>query len=169
MRRSRTTAWIALAAMLLHVLAMPLAGSLSAETKRLLGWGGYCPLAQQLEHAGHAQVAADQDDSAPAAHHASMPQCCCGAGFAGLAALPSATPPLPIRVLWCGCACPPSLHCCQRRASNGRRSIPAPPPSPEAGCSALSISNRTGIAAATARRCPIARRLCRRATNPLQG
>ena len=95
MRRSRTTAWIALAAMLLHLLAMPLAGSLSAETKRLLGWGGYCPLAQQLEHAGHAQAAADQHDSGPAAHHASMPQCCCGASFAGLAVLPSATPSLP--------------------------------------------------------------------------
>ncbi|MCW3150451.1 DUF2946 domain-containing protein [Stutzerimonas stutzeri] len=95
MRRRRSTAWIACLAMLLHVLAMPLAGSLSAETKRLLGWGGYCPLAQQLEHAGHAQVTADQEDSAPAAHHAGMPQCCCGAGFAGFAALPSAVPPLP--------------------------------------------------------------------------
>lgn len=95
MRRSRTTAWIALAAMLLHVLAMPLAGSLSAETKRLLGWGGYCPLAQQFEHAGHAQISADPQDSGPAAHHGGMPQCCCGGGFAGFAALPSAAPPLP--------------------------------------------------------------------------
>lgn len=96
MRRSRTTARIALAAMLLHVLAMAFAGGLAAETRRLLGWGGYCPLAQPLEHAGHAVLAADAgDDSGPAAHHAGMPQCCCGAGFAGLAALPSATPPLP--------------------------------------------------------------------------
>src|SRR5690606_19264599 len=83
-----------ISAMHLHVLAFPLAGGLSAESKRLLGWGGYCPLAQQLEHAGHAQASADQDDSDSAAHHTGMPQCCCGAGFAGLAALPSATPPL---------------------------------------------------------------------------
>ncbi|MBX7270273.1 DUF2946 domain-containing protein [Stutzerimonas chloritidismutans] len=94
MTRRRLPAWLASLALLIHLLSMPLSGLLPAETKRLLGWSGHCPLmqAQQHSHARHESTARGEHE--PSAH-GGMPPCCCCAGSMGLAALPGAAPLLP--------------------------------------------------------------------------
>lgn len=94
MTRRRLPAWLASLALLVHLLSMPLSGLLPAESKRLLGWSGHCPLmqAQQHSHALHESTAHGEHE--PSAH-GGMPPCCCCAGSMGLAALPGAAPLLP--------------------------------------------------------------------------
>jgi len=91
-------AWIACLALLLHLLLMPASGSMPVQTKRLMGWGGYCGSAEapvrggdeQFSHAEHAD-----HDHPDAAHHALMQHCCCGVSAVSLAA----PPPIPSRLL----------------------------------------------------------------------
>lgn len=96
-------AWIACLALLLHLLLMSASGSMPVQTKRLMGWGGYCGSAEapvrggdeQFSHAEHAD-----HDHPDAAHHALMQHCCCGVSAVSLAALPPAAPaPIPSRLL----------------------------------------------------------------------
>ena len=77
--------------------------SMPVQTKRLMGWGGYCGSAEaqvrggdeQFSHAEHAD-----HDHPDAAHHALMQHCCCGVSAVSLAALPPASPaPIPSRLL----------------------------------------------------------------------
>src|SRR3546814_15728739 len=94
MTRRRLPAWLASLALLIHLLSMPLSGLLPAETKRLLGWSGHCPLmqAQQHSHARHESTARGEPE--PSAH-GGIPPCRRCAGSMGLAAPPGAAPLLP--------------------------------------------------------------------------
>lgn len=89
MTRRHLPAWLAMLALLTHLLAMSTAG-VSAGVQRDHG------AVEHLTHVhdGHAPLV----ESAPAPHsgrdHAGMLQCCC-AGFSGLAALPFDPPRLP--------------------------------------------------------------------------
>ncbi|MCQ4297747.1 DUF2946 domain-containing protein [Pseudomonas stutzeri] len=97
MNRRRLPAWLASLALLIHLLSMPLSGLLPAETKRLLGWSGHCPLMQAQVQQSHAlHEAAGHGEHEPGTH-GGMPPCCCCAGSIGLAALPGASPLLPLQ------------------------------------------------------------------------
>jgi hypothetical protein len=96
MTRRRLPAWLASLALLIHLLSMPLSGLLPAESKRLLGWSGHCPLMQaQQAHALHQSAVHGEHDQGSHGAHGRMPPCCCCAGSVGLAALPEASPQLP--------------------------------------------------------------------------
>ncbi len=93
-------AWIACLALLLHLLLMPASGSMPVQTKRLMGWGGYCGSAEASVRSGGEQVSHADHDHPDAAHHALMQHCCCGVSAVSLAALPPAAPaPIPSRLL----------------------------------------------------------------------
>ena len=95
MTRRRLPAWLASLALLIHLLSMPLSGLLPAETKRLLGWSGHCPLMQaQLQQSHALHGSAEHGEHEPATH-GGMPPCCCCAGSIGLAALPAPSLQLP--------------------------------------------------------------------------
>ena len=99
MNRRRLPAWLASLALLIHLLSMPLSGLLPAETKRLLGWSGHCPLMQaqvQQSHALHESAVHGENDSGTHGAHG-MPPCLCCAGSVGLAALPGASALLPLQ------------------------------------------------------------------------
>lgn len=88
MTRRHFPAWLAILALLTHLLAMSTA-SLSADTRTQDGEH------LQTGHAhGHAEPAATTLSEHHGAGHAGMLQCCC-AGFTGLAALPFEPPRLP--------------------------------------------------------------------------
>ncbi len=94
MTRRRLPAWLASLALLIHLLSMPLSGLLPAESKRLLGWSGHCPLMQAQQHSYALHESTARGEHEPSAH-GGMPPCCCCAGSMGLAALPGAAPLLP--------------------------------------------------------------------------
>ncbi|WP_407295931.1 DUF2946 domain-containing protein [Stutzerimonas zhaodongensis] len=90
-RRRRAPVWIALFAVLLHLCSMPL---MAAHMRAMAVAGGYGAMAETgqhpVDHAHHDH----SSESAPAqSHHQGMP-CCCAAGSASLAAIPSGTPVL---------------------------------------------------------------------------
>lgn len=93
-RPRRAPVWMATLAVLLHLFAMPL---MSAHMRAMAGTGGHCPMAEaSQQHAEHraAQHAHLSSESAPKpTHHQGMP-CCCAAGSASLAAIPTGSPVL---------------------------------------------------------------------------
>jgi len=95
MNRRRLPAWLASLALLIHLLSMPLSGLLPAESKRLLGWSGHCPLMQAQLQQSHALHGPAEHGGHEPATHGGMPPCCCCAGSMGVAALPGAAPLLP--------------------------------------------------------------------------
>lgn len=88
MTRRHFPAWLAILALLTHLLAMSTA-SLSADAGTHVG-----KHAQTAHSHGHPESVAATHSEHHGAGHAGMLQCCC-AGFVGLAALPFDPPRLP--------------------------------------------------------------------------
>ncbi|HCJ27772.1 MAG TPA: hypothetical protein DHV63_00315 [Pseudomonas sp.] len=96
-RPRRTPVWIAALAVLLHLFAMPLMGA----GARVSGMAGHCPMVEASQHdarhvamhvhalhGGHASHESESSPKPAPRHHLGMP-CCCTAGSAALAAIPS--------------------------------------------------------------------------------
>jgi hypothetical protein len=89
MTRRHIPAWLAILALLTHLLTMSTAG-MPVDAKRVHGGTDHSTHAQ----AGHAHAVPANHSEHDKAGHAGMLQCCC-AGFSGLAALPFNPPSLP--------------------------------------------------------------------------
>lgn len=93
----RAPVWIATLALLLHLFAMPLMGA----GARVPGMAGHCPMVEASRHGSlhlttHDSHASHDSEPAPnpiPSHYLGMP-CCCAAGSASLAAIPSSAPEL---------------------------------------------------------------------------